>query len=135
MHRDVGGPRRAHRAAPRGAGFALVEVLLSALLLAFGAAALGAALRAAWAAAAEAAQDTQAIARLADLAESLRAVPSLARPAVVAAWRQQIQMQPGAQGQGDAVEDPGLPVWRVTLAWSTRRAEPLHLAQPVGILP
>jgi len=136
MHRDVGGPGKAHR--PRAArGFALVEVLICALLLALAAATLGAGLRSAWVAAAAAAQGSRAVGAVGDLAESLRAVGAAGRAAEAAAWRERVAREAGdATVAGpDAGAGAGESIWRADVGWPDRLAAPLRIAQPIGVAP
>ncbi len=93
-------------------GFALVEVLVAALLLTLGSLAVAGALLSAWRTLASAATAAQALDHLGDLAESLRAAAPAQRAAVIAAWQQDV-------GPG-AVVTPGDTAGSSAASWVAR---------------
>jgi Tfp pilus assembly protein PilV len=132
MHRDVGGPGTA-LLARRSAGFALVETLLAALLLAAGTAGIAGALRGAWRTMAAASAASAAVGHLADLAEQLRAASPADRAAVAAAWQ-------GALGDGAAAVQTagagGVARWQARVGWQDRlSADGLAIGQVIGLAP
>lgn len=131
MHRDVGGPRMAH------CGFALVEVLVCALMLGLGAAGLAWGLRASWTAESAAARAGEAVAHIGDLAESLRAVGPAGRQAVVAAWQERGTVDHTRSFRArpsDAAIGPAS--WRVDILWFEQEAaQPANVVQAIGLAP
>jgi len=125
MNRDVSGPGRAP------AGFALVETLIAALLLAVGTLAVATALGASWRAMEAAVQAQQAVERFADLAEELRSVAAGDRAATAAAWVRRSDAG-SAVTAAPAVE--GVVSWQARLEWADRElARPVRAAQSVGV--
>lgn len=133
MDKDVLGPGMAPLQPPRRAGFALVEVLLAALLLAVGAAGVAGSLRQAWRGLGAAERAQEAVTRLADLAEELRSAPPTERPAAAAAW----QARAGAGASvslGPVLE--GVASWQASLEWPDRDlSRPVQVVQPIGVAP
>jgi prepilin-type N-terminal cleavage/methylation domain-containing protein len=129
MRRDAPGPRRAHFPRLAADGFALVEVLVALLLLAFASAGAATGMTLALRAAHAARAQHQGLALFADLAESLRASAPAGRPRLVELWagaaadRMPPAARRGLAATGEQlVAQPAAPVesWRMHLAWQDR---------------
>jgi Tfp pilus assembly protein PilV len=115
------------------AGFALLETLIAALLLAVGALGIAGALRGAWRATATAATSARAVAQMADLAEALRSANSGQWPEVASQWQ-------ARSGVGSvALPLPareGVALWQARLEWTGPPATfPFLVTQTIGLLP
>jgi Tfp pilus assembly protein PilV len=125
-------------------GFALLEVLIAVLLLAFAATGWVGGLTLALRAQHSARDLYQAVALVADLGEELRARPPASREQTAARWqtRAAARMSPSARGTVLAVATrasrPASPVvdtWQATLQWQDKLApQAMSLREQMGLL-